>query len=116
MPDLLEAFIGRVRSVEPLPRGSGRRVAIRQKISESENDVRLEEGVRAIPAFLQQARDRTQREIARHTRDRMPTRTGEFFLEVLEELLLLMRLSIKAADNEDTYRVEIQVGDAGARP
>jgi hypothetical protein len=91
-------------------------VAIRQKITESENDVCLDEGARAIPAFQQRARDRAFREISRHTRNNAPTRTAEFFQEVFEELSLLTRIAIREEGGQDTYRVDVQVGAAGTPP
>jgi len=88
---------------------------MRQKIVEFENDVRLDEGVGAIPSFQQRARDRAFAEIARHTRNNAPTRTAEFFQEVFEELALLTRTAIREEEGKDTFRVEVQVGE-GARP
>jgi hypothetical protein len=117
MPDPVEAFINRVRSVAPLPRDTNRRVAIRQKIAEAENDSRIEQGnALAIPALLQRARDRVSNEISRHTHNKVPTRTAEFFQDVLEELSLLARLAIMGEHDDDTFRVEVQVGEAGTPP
>ena len=57
MADPVEAFIDRVRSVEPLPRGSNRRLAIRQKIAESESALRMDrDAALALPAFRQRAK------------------------------------------------------------
>ena len=46
----------------------------------------------------------------------MPTRTAEFFQDVLEELSLLARLAIMGEHDYDTFRVEVQVGEAGTPP
>jgi hypothetical protein len=117
MADPVEAFIDRVRSVEPLPRGSNRRLAIRQKIAESENALRVEGATLPLPSFRQQARDRASKEISRHTRNKVPTRTAEFFQEVFEELSVLSLLTIKAHEDDDTFRVEVEIGGAhGPRP
>ena len=115
MADPVEAFIDRVRSVEPLPRGSNRRLAIRQKIAESESALRMDrDAALALPAFRQRARDRAFKEISRHTRNKVPTRTAEFFKEVFEELSVLALLTIKAQEDDDTFRVEVETGGADA--
>jgi hypothetical protein len=113
MADPVEAFIDRVRSVEPLPRGSNRRLAIRQKIAESENALRMDvDATLPLPSFRQRARDRASKEISRHTRNKVPTRTAEFFQEVFEELSVLTLLTVKAHENDDTFRVEVEIGGA----
>jgi hypothetical protein len=118
MADPVEAFIDRVRSVEPLPRGSNRRLAIRQKIAESENALRIDpDAMLSLPAFRQRAKDRAFKEIARHVRNKVPTRTADFFQEVFEELSVLTLLTIKAQEDDDTFRVEVEIGSAaGSRP
>jgi hypothetical protein len=110
-----EAFIERVRSLAPLARGSERRVAIRQKITESENIVRRDHGAPALGAFLQQARQQAAAEVTRNTRNNVATRTAEFFQEVSEELALRMRLTIRERD-DDTFQVEINAQAAGGIP
>ena len=116
MADPVEAFIEGVRSVEPFSTGSSRRVAIRQKITEFENALRREQaGARATATFLHRARQRASREVSRHKRNDVLTRTAEFFQEVFEELSVRMRLAIKERD-DDTFRIEVEIGPAGAAP
>lgn len=116
MTDLVEAFIDGVRSVEPLPAGRDRRVAIRQKITEREVFLRKgRDGARAVPKFLQQAQVRARAEITRHRRNNLSTRTAEFFQEVLEELSLRVRLTIREL-KDDTFRVEVKIGAADDAP
>src|SRR5450432_2354017 len=94
MSEPVEAFIDRIRSVQPLAGGNSRRLAIRQKITETENMLRRDASM-AIPLFLQRARDRAFKEVARHSPKKVTTRTAEFFQEVFEELSLLTRLTIR---------------------
>jgi hypothetical protein len=108
MTDPVEAFVERVRAIQPLPHGSDRRVAIRQKITEFENSLRLD-APHAIPTFLQRARERVLREISRHQGNKAPTRAVDFFQEVHEELSLLSRVAIKQQDDDDSCWVEVQV-------
>jgi hypothetical protein len=110
-----EAFIERVRSLAPLARGSERRVAIRQKITESENVVRRDHGAAALGAFLQQARQQATAEVTRNTRNNVSTRNADFFQEVSEELALRMRLTVRERD-DDTFQVEVNAQTTGGLP
>jgi len=116
MSDLVEAFFDSVRSVEPLPAGRDRRLAIRRKITEGENTLRKSrDAARAVPKFLQQAQTRARAEIARHRRNNLSTRTAEFFQEVFEELSLRVRLTIREM-KDDTFRVEVKGAAAEDAP
>jgi hypothetical protein len=113
MADLVEAFISGIRSVEPLSHGSDRRLAIRQKITESENLLRRSGGAApALAEFLQQARRRASEEVSRHKRNNVPTRTAEFFQEVFEELSVRARLTVKEMP-DDTFQIEVNVSASG---
>ena len=113
MAALVEAFIDSVLSVEHFAPGSDRRFAIRNKITEYENILRIDrdqEAAEVIDLFLQLAKDSDSafEQSFCHMVDFRPTPTSEFFQEVLDELSLRIRLTIRELTNGG-FQVRIKV-------
>jgi hypothetical protein len=118
MAALVEAFIDSVRSVEHFAPGSDRCFAIRNKITEYESILRGDgdqEAVEVIGLFLQLAKDSAFEQSFRHMVDFRPTPTSEFFQEVLEELSLRIRLTIRESKN-GSFQVRIKVIASNGAP
>jgi len=118
MAALVEAFIDSVLSVEHFAPGSDRRFAIRNKITEYESILprdRDQEAVEVIGLFLQLAKDSAFEQSFRHMVDFRPTPTSEFFQEVLDELSLRIRLTIRELKN-GSFQVRIKVIASSGAP
>jgi hypothetical protein len=118
MAALVEAFIDSVLSVEHFAPGSDRRFAIRNKITEYENILRRDrdqEAAEVIDLFLQLAKDSAFEQSFCHMVDFRPTPTSEFFQEVLDELSLRIRLTIRELTNGG-FQVRIKVIASSAAP
>ena len=116
MAALVAAFIDGVLSVEHFSGGGNRRLAIRHKITESENILRRDrEAAEAIHWFLELAKDRVFEQMFRHTLIDIATPTAEFFHEVFDELSVRIRLNIREL-RDDTVQVMVHViASGGAR-
>jgi hypothetical protein len=116
MAALVEAFIDSVLSVEHFAPGSDRRFAIRNKITEYENILRGDqEAAEVIDLFLQLAKDSAFEQSFCHMVDFRPTPTSEFFQEVLDELSLRTRLTIRELTNCG-FQVRIKVIASSGAP
>jgi hypothetical protein len=117
MAALVETFIDSVLSVERFAPGSDRRFAIRNKITEYENILRRDrdqEAAEVIELFLQLAKDSAFEQSLSH--GRLPSNPDlRVFQEVLDELSLRIRLTIRELTNGG-FQVRIKVIASSGAP
>jgi hypothetical protein len=108
MANLVDDFIVGVMPAEHLAL-SNRRLAIRKVITEYEDILRANgAGVEESRSVVQQLRDRAAQEISRHSPNRIPTTTADFFGEVRDELSRRARVSIQPL-KDGTFKVDVSI-------